>query len=249
MFILRIIKFFLFIIITSACFGVGAFSGEIQKKDMTIGEIKTNIKKLKEKKEEVNNSWENFLKNNWEIKDFLKINLKKEDIEKILFLAKKVWESNDRWRKVEFYKKLFPFVTKEQKDNFFAYIKWETAKLDKQKIIKKEIIVQKKVLNKKVEKYSKIKKNYEKKTNLALKNVIRKTTIKMLEVIENKQSYKKLKTERRIFLYNTFIEKLKQKKENFLKIFNKQDSKQQRKLIILNVIIEELEKKIENMKK
>jgi hypothetical protein len=104
-------------------------------------------------------------------------------------------------------------------------------------------------LDKKVEKYSKIKEKYEKKTNLVLKNVIRKKTITILQIIESKESYKKLKVERRIFLYNTFIEKLIQKKQDFLKNFDEENQKQQRKLIILNVIIEELEKKINNMKK
>ena len=134
MFIYRILKIILLIFFTSVSCLTGAFSGDIEKKDMTIWEIKTNIKKLKERKEKVNNSWKKFLEQNWEIKNFLRKDLKKEDIDKILYLALKVWESNDRRKKVEFYKKLFPFVIKEQKKYFFAYIKGETIKLDKQKL-------------------------------------------------------------------------------------------------------------------
>gem|GEM_PF-5503352 len=150
----------------------------------------------------------------------MKKDLKKEDTAEILFLSKKVGNSDNRRKKIEFYKKLFTFVSKEKKAKFFEYIKEEIKKLDEKNNIKEKITKQKEVLEKRVEKYSNLKKKYEKKTNILLKNVISKKIVEKIDAIEKTKSFKNLATKRKIFLYETFLEKINERKKNFLKNYD-----------------------------
>ena len=79
--------------------------------------------------------------------------------------------------------------------------------------------------------------------------MIREQIVNIINKIEAKKSFKKIKKSRIIFLYNTFIKKLYLKKEKLLENFDKNNSKMKRTLIILEVMINELEIRVEKNKK
>ncbi len=242
--IFKLFTLFIFFILNFTFIWVEAFSGDI--KNESIWELKNNIKILSKKEIKVNNSWEKFLKNNWWIRDFLRKDLKKSEINKILFLEKKsnIWEN--KRKKIEFYKKLYPYIDLQKKEKFFNYIKEEIKKLEQKKDIKKIIVEKKEILKKKEQKYEKIKEKKEKYYfDVVLKNTIRKKIKQKLQEIENKDSFKRLLLTRKIFLYKTFIDKIKQKKKNLLN--QEQTKKITRKILILDILAEELQNFIDKI--
>ena len=237
------IVFFLFIAFTQ----VKAFSWSLEKKDLSIWELKTSIKKLKQKKENINNSWENFIKNNWWIKDFLRKDLREIDINRILKLYEESNSKVSKRKKIDFYKSLFPYyIDLSKKQKFFDYIKKEIKKIDEQKNIVKEQKEKIKILEEKKEKYEKVAIKKEKYyLSVVLKKTIRKKIQEKLLEIEKKDSFKRLKKKQKIFLYNTFIDKVNWKKQSLAKKLElKEDKKIERKILILDVLIEELQKSI-----
>jgi hypothetical protein len=243
--------FFIFFLLIAFTW-VKAFSWSLEKKDLSIWELKTSLKKLKEKKEIINSSWDSFIKNNWWIKNFLRKDLRKVDIDRILKLYRDSNFKDDKVKKINFYKSLYPYyVDLNKKKKFFEYIKEEFSKIDKQKNIIREQKEKIQILEKKKDKYEKVAVKKEKYyLSVILKKTITKKIQEKLLEIEKKKSFRRLKKKQKIFLYNAFIDKVnwkKQKLEKKLELIN--EKKIERKILILDVLIEELKKSIKKFEK
>ena len=233
------------------------YSFALDDNKKTISELKNNIKELEADKKHVNFVFSSSLKEYWEIKEFIKNDLSKKDINFILskinryklkkkeidFIIKtqnKVEEN--LWKKVvEFRKDLYaeirPYILKSKIELFNKFIEKDILRIKKNYIISSSIKKVNKTLNKKVKTIKwKILEN-QFKLEQKLDNILEKKIRMKILIFKNSNKFKKLSDERKKKIFKLVIKKID---ETLMKMSNKQDNKKVLRYNIIKKILLEM---------
>ncbi len=235
------------------------FSVQAQEDTVTIRELQRNIQNLNEEKE---SKWENFRQENGKINDFIEAKIgndelqkieeivnnyytKKEELEKSIAEKTKGWESTKEIKdellkiKLDLYKKLVPYIKKDQLQEYLSYIKWNIETEQEDKNIKEEIIKNQEIIDKKVslikEKIEENKKVLEVKIEEAVKQKLNEKINKIL----NNGNFKVLQLTSKKSIFESTLEKITAKKETLEKIENK-TSIVQKKIEVYEIVEDKL---------
>ncbi len=256
-FIKLILVFLLYILVSNNTY---SYTWDI-KKNKTIIESKKYINQLKEKELNLKEKWNTFIKENWKITSFLitplsESNIKSlEDILEIYYKDKKeidrklLINNNSEEKKeilkikIKLYKKIVPYIDKKKIKEYLKYIKSNIDIFEKNKTIKKEILIEEKKLNEKVliikEKIIK----HRKELNDNLRKVIVKKLNEKIKKIKENPKFINLNTKRKIELFTLTLKKLSKKKEDLYNM-KEQTTIIKKKLEIYEIAIEIIEKVI-----
>lgn len=202
--------------------------------DITIKELRENIKNLKEEKELLNQKSKEILKEYGSITSFLEETIKQKDIENIkqninIFLERRnIIEENIRdnikklkdtsklkeellKNQIDFYKSLVKYIKKEKRKNFIEYVKVNLEAIKQNKDLTENIIIKENLLEKKVNILKE--KIEENKKNLIndLNNIIIHKLTEKIEEIQNDEKYQNLDIKTKNWIYNNFLNQIETK--------------------------------------
>jgi hypothetical protein len=236
------------------------FSVQAQEEDtVTIRELQRNIQNLNEEKE---SKWENFRQENGKINDFIEAKIgneelqkieeivnsyyiKKEELEKSIAEKTKGGESKKEIKdellkiKLDLYKKLVPYIKKDQLQEYLSYIKWNIETEQEDKNIKEEIIKNQEIIDKKVSLIKEKIEENKKVLEVKIEEAVKKKLDEKINKILNNGNFKALQLTSKKSIFESTLEKMTAKKETLKKIENK-TSIVQKKIEVYEIVEDKL---------
>lgn len=261
-------KYFIWIILFISCFFPQAQASRIGlfASDMTMKEINSNVERLKEEKNSLDERSKQVQKENWELSSFLRRNLSQTEITEIADAVAKYQsdrldierdltyriENNlptDTAKKIlleiqlEFYKYLAKFVDSKKKQDFIEHIKFNIQSTKERKDLIEEISKMESILDEKVIYFREQIELHKEVLQVKIETSITDKIAERIDAIDADPKYKDLSKSVKNRIYQNFILQIQQKQKE-LSESNFSESYKKTRNLIFDTMIKKIEEKM-----
>lgn len=247
-------------------------NGAWNPEPVTIKEMKENLEWLKDEKNKIDSKWDLLNSINGKVVDFLKQDLSESDIAQIETLSLAFQEKKGFYEtqlknnseknfaveddddtesikdefiqyKLDFYKKLVPYIDVSKKESYLSYIKWNIGIERENKDIKEKIYKQEEVIEERVDVIKEKIKVHKEELEKKLEILIREKISEKLDSILNSERMLALENDKKILLLEKVLEMFESNKQKL--IANSEESELlKQKVAIYNIAKEIIQEKI-----
>jgi len=243
-----LLKIFLFIIVFTFSFFRWVLADNAEDESKSIKQLKNNIEVLKSKKVLAQSVFEKFKQENWNLSNYFRKNLSKEEIKNIEEIISKYNENRkviiNQFDILKLKRQVFSDLEKYiDKSKIWLYKDFVEKNIESQKkalLIKKDIEKKKKIIEKKVSSIKKKIIENHKKEEKKLKELLIQKIKQRVYALKNNKKIASLSRERQIKLFKIVLKKI-----NFIKQNNKKLT--QKQIFILTIISDTLVEIINNL--